>query len=241
MPIQMRGKDETILRDTRQMTAIRLLLFIALAPACGDKKSSQKNSGPRPSADETGDGDESSTGSGSGTGAETGTGAGTGAGTTISPTATGIGTGTTTAATGTGTASGTGTAPELVTIYRLRSRDHLYSASNSEGTNLGYTYEGPAFQLLKIGTSNPNAIALMRCRSPAAHFLSASPTCEGQGIDGPLGLGLKTPLPGTVPLTRCRSSNASDYIAVTDTSECVRAQYVNENVFIHVPTAAFRN
>ncbi len=91
-----------------------------------------------------------------------------------------------------------------VAIYRFfnpQNGDFLFSLSPSEGTSVGYIYEGSPFSLL--ATYSINTIAVYRCYNGSRHYVSTDALCESQHVnEGTLGYLFTSPFLGSVPLFR---------------------------------------
>jgi hypothetical protein len=124
---------------------------------------------------------------------------------------------------------------QIYRLYNAGFTDHLYSTSNSEGTDNSYTLDGPAFKVLK-GVSPGGSYALNRCHmtKTGRHFLSTGSACDGQTFEGFVGYVSLSQDPGMVPLYRFTSTATGDTIESVTAGDGARANYVYYGVMGYV-------
>jgi len=130
-------------------------------------------------------------------------------------------------------------ATDLVNVdrfYMPASGEHFFTSSLAEGINAGFVPEGIGFKVFASGAGVPNTIPIYRCLWPAAgkHFVSASPSCEGQSFEGAYGSVYASPTSGATALYRFAGGNA-DHLETTSFAEGVNAGYSFEGTLGYVP------
>lgn len=111
-----------------------------------------------------------------------------------------------------------------INVYRLfNGKDHMLSLDPTEAQDLGYRYEGIAFQ--SFAQPDIDSAELFRCFQPGfGHFASLDPYCEGQNQEGSLGfLDRRQSRAAHREVVRCY--NGSDHLITMNRGECYRNHY----------------
>jgi len=121
-------------------------------------------------------------------------------------------------------------------FYMPSTGEHFFTSSIAEGINAGFVPEGIGFNVFAASAGVPNTAPIYRCYAPSLgkHFVSASPTCEGQSFEGSYGNVYASPTAGATALYRF-SASSGDRLETTSFNEGTGAGYAFDGTLGYVP------
>jgi hypothetical protein len=126
---------------------------------------------------------------------------------------------------------------QTILLYRsFNGKDHFLSTSSTEGTNAGYTPEGPKFRVYRYGYRTEMVPAFRCYNEPAAfHFLSTEGMCAGVNVEEIYGFISPVPAIGLKALHLFEHPIDHHLLSTTDYNEGVNASYNHLGVQGYVP------